>query len=88
MQATLAQSSFGRILLHLVCACRDGWVVFFVGNQLLHGVTPMRSITKDAYRYSIVYYALRGMKDCFTYAVEQKRGRENRTRREAEVMGL
>jgi len=23
MQATLAQSSFGRVVLHLVCACRD-----------------------------------------------------------------
>jgi hypothetical protein len=23
MQAQLAQSSFGRILLHLACACRD-----------------------------------------------------------------
>jgi len=23
MQAKLAQSSFGRILLHLACACRD-----------------------------------------------------------------
>jgi hypothetical protein len=72
----------------VVCACRDGWVTFFVGNKLLHGVTPMRSIAKDAYRYSVVYYALRGMKDCFTYAVEQARGRENRTRREQENMGL
>lgn len=72
----------------LVCTCRDGWVIFFVGNQLLHGVTPMRSIARDAYRYSVVYYALKGMKDCFTYAVEQRRGQENRTRRETEAMGL
>jgi hypothetical protein len=72
----------------IVCSCRDGWVIFFVGNQLLHGVTPMRAVAKDAYRYSVVYYALRGMKNCFEYAVEQKRGRQNRTRREAENMGV
>jgi hypothetical protein len=66
----------------LVCACRDGWVTFFLGKELVHGVTPMRPITKDAYRYSIVYYALRGMKDCFTVAVEQARARETRGERE------
>lgn len=70
---------------NIVCACRDGWVIFFVGNQLLHGVTPMRAVAKDAYRYSIVYYALKGMKDCFTYAVEQSRAREKRTEREATI---
>jgi hypothetical protein len=66
----------------LVCSCRDGWVTFFYGNKYLHGVTPMRATQADAYRYSIVYYALRGMKDCFTYAVEQARGRGIRTQRE------
>ncbi|HXU78654.1 MAG TPA: hypothetical protein VN794_18905 [Methylomirabilota bacterium] len=24
MKATLAQSSFGRVVLHLLCLCRDG----------------------------------------------------------------
>lgn len=66
----------------LVCACRDGWVSFFVGEKLVHGVTPMRALTEDAYRYSVVYYALQGMQDCFTAAVEQRRGRVNRTQRE------
>jgi len=66
----------------LTCACRDGWVLFFPGYKYVHGVTPMTPMAKDAYRYSIVYYALRGMKDCFTYAVETARGRVNRTARE------
>ena len=62
--------------------CRDGWVLFFPGYRLLHGVTPIAHVTKDAYRYTVVYYCLRGMKDCFTYAVEQKEARKRRTERE------
>lgn len=62
--------------------CRDGWVLFFPGYRLLHGVTPIAHVTKDAYRYTVVYYCLRGMKDCFTYAVEQAEARKRRTERE------
>lgn len=63
-------------------SARDGWVCFFPGWKYVHGVTPMTPKTKDAYRYSVVYYALRGMKDCFTYAVETQKAKENRTARE------
>ncbi len=42
----------------------------------------MAKTQEDGYRYSIVYYALRGMKDCFTYAVETKRAQHKRTERE------
>jgi hypothetical protein len=69
----------------LTCSCRDGWVTFFAGYKYVHGVTPMTPKTPDAYRYSVVYYALRGMKDCFTYAVETARGRETRADREVEA---
>ena len=44
--------------------------------------------TKDAYRYSVVYYALRGMKDCFTYAVETAKGKERRTAREDKMAAV
>jgi hypothetical protein len=71
---------------NLTCACRDGWVTFFAGYKYVHGVTPMTPMKEDAYRYSIVYYALRGMKDCFTYAVETARGGENRTKREENMV--
>lgn len=64
------------------CSCRDGWVTFFAGYKYVHGVTPMSPKADDAYRYSIVYYALKGMKDCFTYAVETAKARESRTARE------
>lgn len=72
----------------LTCACRDGWVLFFPGYKYVHGVTPMTPLRKDAYRYSIVYYALRGMKDCFTYAVETAKGAENRTKREEQMASV
>jgi hypothetical protein len=45
----------------------------------------MHTTAKDGYRYSIVYYALRGMKDCFTFAVETAKGAENRTKREEKM---
>lgn len=63
-------------------ACRDGWVVDFMGKTLIHGNTPIRSVEADGYRISIVYYALRGMKDCYTYADELRRGQIKRTARE------
>jgi len=66
----------------LVIECRDGWVLFFPGYRYLHGVTPIAKVQKDAYRYTVVYYCLRGMKDCFSYAVEQKEAGKRRTQRE------
>lgn len=63
-------------------ACRDGWAVFFPGHDLVHGVTPMTPRATDAYRYSIVYYALKGMKDCHTAAAETAYARRRRTERE------
>lgn len=63
-------------------ACRDGWGVFFGGWNLVHGVTPMRQTAPDGYRYSVVYYSLRGMKDCATAAVETRQAWAKRTERE------
>jgi hypothetical protein len=69
----------------LVLPCRDGWGVFFPGYKLVHGVTPMRPTRPDGYRFSLVYYALRGMQDCFTYAAEREHARTRRTQREQEI---
>lgn len=63
--------------------CRDGWALWFNGYAYVHGVTPMKSRAKDGYRYSIVFYAQRGMKDCHTYAVEIGEARKKRQEREA-----
>lgn len=66
-------------------ACRDGWVLFFPGHKYVHGVTPMKTKADDGYRFSIVYYALKGMKDCFTAAVETARAAEKRAEREGNL---
>jgi len=65
-----------------VVASRDGWAVFFPGYELVHGVTPMTPTREGGYRYSVVYYALKGMKDCFTHAVETQYALKKRTERE------
>lgn len=66
----------------LTVGCRDAWSVYFCGYRWVHGVTPM-SVDDDGYRYSVVYYALRGMKDCFTYAVETATAQAKRTETES-----
>lgn len=71
----------------ITLACRDGMVVYFNGAGLLHGVTPIRSRQPDGYRYSIVHYSIRGMKDCHTEAIEQGEALRRRTARE-ESKGL
>lgn len=65
--------------------CRDGYALWFNGNRYVHGVTPMTPTAPDGYRYSIVFYALRGMKDCHTYAVEVGESRKRRTERELKM---
>lgn len=66
----------------LTVGCRDGYAVFWSGYRLIHGVTPIHLATKEGYRYTVVYYALKGMKDCFTHAVETETARKRRTERE------
>lgn len=71
----------------VVVGCRDGWVTAFNGFELVHGVTPMTRLEKDGYRYSAVYYAMRRMKDCHTFAVEVGEARRRRTERESAAVG-
>jgi hypothetical protein len=71
----------------LTVACRDGWAVMFPGWKYVHGVTPMRPTAPDGYRYSVVYYALKGMKNCFEHAIEVAEGRRRRTARETITEG-
>lgn len=68
-----------------VLACRDGWVVAFPGEAIVHGVTPMKAQKKGAYRISSVYYCLKGMKNCAADALEQGEARQRRTQREARM---
>lgn len=67
-----------------VIECRDGHAILFPGYDLVHGVSPM-DVHGDGYRYSIVYYALRGMKDCHTAAEETARAQRVRSEREQKM---
>jgi hypothetical protein len=76
--------------------CSDGDVTWFCGRELLHGVTPMETrkgsgrsrLIGEAYRYSIVYYALQGLKDCATHAVESGEAAKRRSARESAMARL
>ncbi len=68
---------------NLVLPVRDGWTLYFNGFRLVHGVTPIEKITDDGYRITAVFYCLRGMKDCHTFAVETQYAAKKRAEREA-----
>ena len=64
---------------------RDSTVVAFYGKSLVHGVTPMEKTAPDGYRISVVFYALKGLKNCHDFAAETAYGRARRTEREEEL---
>jgi len=39
-------------------------ILLFDGQKILHGVTPMRKLNENAYRYTLVYYTLKMMWKC------------------------
>lgn len=59
----------------LLVECRDGDLVAFKGSDLVHGVTPMQPLAKDAYRLSAVYYPVRRMRFCLSPEEELLMGR-------------
>ncbi len=48
------------------------------GQRYMHGVTPIKRMNRTAYRYSVVYYALRAMARCETAGAELERVRRKR----------
>lgn len=69
----------------LTVPCADSTVTYFPGKIYVHGVTPLTRAQPDGYRFSVVYYALRGMLTCREAAEEARLGRLRRTEREAEM---
>ena len=43
---------------------KNNSLLLFDGQSLLHGVTPIRKLSSDAKRYTIVYYSLQQMWNC------------------------
>lgn len=54
-------------------------IVLFDGQKILHGVTPIKLMSKNAYRLSIVYYTLQQMWNCGPLTEELLRIKQVRT---------
>lgn len=66
----------------LMLAQTDRAFSIFNGNQLLHGVLPIRTKKPGGYRASIVYYTLAGSRNCLCQAEELRRIRSSRLEKE------
>lgn len=60
----------------------DNTAIIFDGQDILHGVTPIRKASPNAYRYSIVYYTLQQMWSCLPIGEEIQFARNKRLSRE------
>lgn len=60
----------------------DRSLTLFDGQKILHGVTPIRRMSPDAFRFTVVYYSLKQMWNCETVQGEVDALRERRTKTE------
>lgn len=58
--------------------CANQSLLMFDGQALLHGVTPIKKLSPQAVRYTVVYYSLRGMWSCEAPADEIENMRARR----------
>jgi hypothetical protein len=58
--------------------CSNHSLIMFDGQSILHGVTPIRKLNKNAVRYTVVYYSLKSMWSCDTPTDEVERMRNKR----------
>lgn len=63
-------------------------LLIFDGQSILHGVTPIKRLTPSAYRYTVVYYTLKGMWNCAPLTEEIARIRKVKTEREKKRAGV
>lgn len=66
---------------NLVLGIPDGSLTIFDGQDLWHGVTPLVNERPDAYRYTIVWYTKRDVKECGCAQNEPKRAAQCATER-------
>lgn len=60
----------------------DGTAVFFDGQSLIHGVSPLRRTRRDGHRFSVVFYAVQALWRCLPPGQELARNQARRTERE------
>ena len=61
---------------------RNNSLLMFDGQSLLHGVTPIGKLHDEAYRFTVVFYALQQMWKCLPPKEELRQARAERTKRE------
>lgn len=61
---------------------KDNSLLMFDGQNLIHGVTPIKRTHKDAHRFSIVFYSMQKMWNCLPPEEEIERIRKVREERE------
>ncbi len=92
VMAVLKQGVAGGHLLlpdyNLKLACQDSSIVIFDGQSEMHGVSPIRKMTEEAYRYSVVFYSLENLCKCGTPKEELRRAQISRTAVEMKRAGL
>ena len=59
-------------------ATRDGDVTMFPGWRLVHGVTPIQR-HGDGYRFTVVYYPVKGLRQCLPADQEVQHAQQTRT---------
>lgn len=62
--------------LNIALKLEDSCFVLFDGQSLIHGVAPIKKLSKNAYRFSIVYYALKKMALCDSFEDEINKMRQ------------
>lgn len=65
---------------------KNNSLLLFDGQSLLHGVTPIQKLSKDAKRFTIVYYSLKQMWNCKPIdeeIIEMRKRRDDIERRKA-----
>lgn len=60
----------------------DRSLLFFDGQDIIHGVTPFKITRAEGYRYTIVYYTLQRMWQCKPISEEIARIKKRKTERE------
>ena len=61
----------------------NGAWLFFCGQSVLHGVTPITLLSKKSYRYSIVFYCNKEMRNCGSMEEELVNAKKRRTESES-----
>jgi len=67
---------------------KDCSLLIFDGQSILHGVTPIKKLSENAYRFTVVFYSLKQMWKCEPLELEVARIRNLKTKREQKRAGV